>query len=324
MVNLNEIAECISHPTLVKGKDLDAFKELAGKYPYTQVYSILYLKGLKDTNDIHFDEELVKHSFRIADRVQLYNLIKSEDEPLIDKELPTISIIEEAQDVPDKPEEIIEETELESTGQNGIVEDEINVERSFENEYTESSIKDEEAPVLDKLEQDILHHAVTANYELPELSEEELETLVEREEESEKTEEVKVGVNTDTEHVDINTKQSFKAWLKSDVHYQEAIDLDKQAIDAVVNEFSEFDPSDNLFGEMKRPKQEFFSPIKKAKESLKEDQLPVSETLAKIYAAQGNYPKAIHAYEQLILINPEKKSFFANLIKELKKKINEK
>ena len=69
---------------------------------------------------------------------------------------------------------------------------------------------------------------------------------------------------------------------------------------------------------------EFFSPSKKAKESLDDSAVPVSETLAKIYALQGNYPKAIEAYEQLSLINPEKKIFFADQIKELKKKIHSK
>ena len=34
--------------------------------------------------------------------------------------------------------------------------------------------------------------------------------------------------------------------------------------------------------------------------------------MAKISALQGNYPKAIYAYEQLILTNPEKKVFFAS------------
>ena len=69
-----------------------------------------------------------------------------------------------------------------------------------------------------------------------------------------------------------------------------------------------------------KEKTEFFSPVKKAKQSLDSTAMPVSETLAKIFAVQGNYPKAIYAYEQLCLIYPEKKIFFASQIEELKQK----
>ncbi len=76
------------------------------------------------------------------------------------------------------------------------------------------------------------------------------------------------------------------------------------------------------FYHFEKPKKEFFSPVKKAKESLDENKMPVSETLAQVFALQGNINKAILVYEQLILIFPEKKSFFASQIRNLKRKLN--
>ena len=70
-----------------------------------------------------------------------------------------------------------------------------------------------------------------------------------------------------------------------------------------------------------KPKVPFFSPVKKAKESLEVENLPVSETLAKVFESQGNYSMAKSTYEQLILIFPEKKSFFADQIQKLINKI---
>ncbi|HQQ95555.1 MAG TPA: hypothetical protein PLQ93_13455 [Bacteroidia bacterium] len=69
-----------------------------------------------------------------------------------------------------------------------------------------------------------------------------------------------------------------------------------------------------------RPKEEakFFTPEKKAKESLLENEHLVTETLAKIYAMQGNIAKAIRSYEILSLKYPQKSAYFASLIQNLK------
>ena len=72
---------------------------------------------------------------------------------------------------------------------------------------------------------------------------------------------------------------------------------------------------------IEKQKRDFYSPIKKAKESIDENKMPVSETLAKIFILQGNYPKAIYVYEQLILLYPEKKNIFATQIKHLSIKL---
>lgn len=92
------------------------------------------------------------------------------------------------------------------------------------------------------------------------------------------------------------------------------------------NQLSAFELIDKFIKEeprITRPKTEFFSPVNMAKQSVAEDITFVSETLAKIYVLQGNYTKAIKAYENLRLKYPEKRLYFASQIKNLRKLINQ-
>jgi len=58
-----------------------------------------------------------------------------------------------------------------------------------------------------------------------------------------------------------------------------------------------------------------------AERSLKENENVASETLAELLATQERYDKAIQMYERLSLIFPEKSSFFAGKIEQLKKRL---
>ncbi len=341
MLNTSEIAQRIDSPQRVGSDDLAALKELSEKYPYTPLFSILYLKGLRKTRNIDFDEELKKHSYRIGDRVQLYELIQmneleQENQPdqssYAEEEVTSNAHAEEEIARKETTIEVEEEVPASEDGvltqaNNEMDAEDVSHEIAIDkDEHDIAALNDTEETAIndipeDAVDENILHHAVVANYTLEELTEEESLALNRRI--VEKEQEVANEENEDSNELDeFDSTRTFTSWLSADSNHEETINEDKEAINAVVNDFADFDPSEGLFGEVDKPKQEFFSPTKKAKESLDEGHLPVSETLAKIYVAQGNYPKAIEAYSQLSLKYPEKKIFFANLIKDLQKKIN--
>jgi hypothetical protein len=79
MLNLEEIAQRIAQPEISRVEDIEDLKLFSDKYPYCQLFPILYLKALAQHNDIRFEEELTKYAYCISDRSQLYALIHTEN-----------------------------------------------------------------------------------------------------------------------------------------------------------------------------------------------------------------------------------------------------
>jgi hypothetical protein len=131
---------------------------------------------------------------------------------------------------------------------------------------------------------------------------------------------------------------SFTDWLMSskaiiqEAHKQKPIseptteEVADKITEPLTEKKSSTDLIDNFLREapkMAKPKVEFYNPINMAKQSVADDITFVSETLAKIFVMQGNYIKALDAYENLRLKYPEKRLYFASQIKNLRKLIQQ-
>ena len=126
-----------------------------------------------------------------------------------------------------------------------------------------------------------------------------------------------ISKNTDIRNLKEEDKKaelhSFIDWI-SIVQTKKIVRFKKQNPDEIINLFLENKPKIK-----NNTKQRFFNASENARKSIKENNDIITETLAKVYAKQEHFEKAILAYQKLSLKYPQKSSYFADQIKVIKK-----
>jgi len=336
-MNLEQVAHFTEFPQQLKLEHAAELKKLTGNYPFSSVYSLLYLTALANGKSPDLDSALQEHAYRLNDRTKLYHLLTgrmamdvNSEESVVDspeQENNEVATVTE-QELPEIPEDAVSEPvlspEIDAIAPEILPVPEEGPETAAEEEEPDFTLDTEAFKEITNaftLEQNFVvdsQEPVVGSQE-PEVSSPEPEALVSQTEDvsPEEISAAEKAIPETSISSEITGRKSFTSWLHSsqDSAPSRPEEPKKPEANSLIDKFIEQEPR------ISRGKTDFYSPSRKAKESLNEDAVPVSETLAKIYAAQGNYPKAIHVYHQLMLSFPEKKSLFAVQIEELKKKI---
>ncbi len=319
-MNRQLFLQLLEHPDSVSEQENIALKKFTEDFPYCQTGQLLFVKHLHSQQSVHYPEQLKVAAAYVGDRKVLYNLIhittplltssQREEELVLTEEeislslpLPTDKIVKEV-------EQNTERTREETIPENKIIEDTVSQADIIQQRLQEIASKKINAPVpeIQDKKEEVKSEPISFKEDKPV---EEQKIIQPKIKEEKKEEDLQSG------------KHSFTEWLKT-VKKEPGIKPEEKnegspasSTDEIINRFIETEPR------IIPSKAEFYNPVKMAKQSLEEHDDLVSETLAGIFAGQGNLPRAIEMYRKLMLAIPEKSSFFAARIEKLTQQLNE-
>ncbi len=304
-----EFIQYLSHPENLNGHSIAALEKLVQEYPYFQAGRMLYLKNLHNENSIDYEKNLHITSAYAPSGKVLYNLIKKkvkakiEVTELVEKEK-FVALVE----VPKEQtiSSAIEKEILPKLESIAILKEE-RIEAIKEIKEIEKVDEFDELAILEK---EMLREAYRTSMTVDLFQEQEEKS------QKQKTATPIKQQNLKTE----NAAYSFTDWMKVVGGKTPEIVVEEKSVfrknkTSIIDNFL----LDQTAKSDPKPKVEFYSAETMAKKSLQDNETFVSETLASIYLKQGNLPKALRAYEILLVKHPEKIHIFAPLLEKIKK-----
>ena len=272
----------------VSGEDLDALKELVARYPYAGPLRMMLAKAAERAGDLERRELLLRAGAHVSSRSAMLAYFLGP------------ALVEEAQAVHAEVERMEEVTEQDL------------VELVWHDQTSDST--EEESPAPDPVEEspDPLprDNMVTA---IASVIESEVSAWVEEDEPAEPTK--REGVEVPGLALEAAPQSLFGRWLKQ--RAQETGFGGRRAVEqgaaALIDAF--LAKGDVRLGPVRDTLQ---TTEDWAKQGLVEDPSLVTETMAKLYAAQGQMGRARKAYKLLALKYPEKSVYFAAQLKKLR------
>jgi hypothetical protein len=295
-LNSKKLYSYLKDQSQLEPNNMAELEKLTKEFPYFQTAHLLYAISSKRNDASAFQRSIKKAAIVAVSRNHLYELLYNNKTVEIKEELKPVKVSSDVVmlELPDDKKvrelPIVEDKKVIETPVEKVEMPYIK-EKTDINEQVEKEIQKDVVEAF--VEKEVLHTNEAHKKEIPLPTDANFREKNGEDQPVEKRELVKEDKLTNEE------KQQRKARQKSII--DKIIDTDPKSI--------------KLNKEAK-----FFAADQKAKESLLENEELVTETLAKIYALQGNINKAIRAYQILSAKHPNKSAYFAQLIEDLRKK----
>ncbi|MGQ8868240.1 tetratricopeptide repeat protein [Myroides sp. TSA_177.3] len=320
-MNIATLHTYLADPTQVQRSDIQELKQLLEQYPYVQAIRSLYLKALYSNESTSYNQELKKTAAYTLDRDILFSFIVSDDftayTPLSIEIADEIEeeIVPEAKEKDKDPEQNIS-TLLQNISKVAyeIVQESPSLVDDGEKEIEEETVQSEFISIVEPLVQEE-QIAVSPIEELEDKLEIGKPLAFEAGEKYSFQEWLKLSkqqpivreLDTKNEEIQAEKEEKEEIITEDEKNFQKSLEKKQAMIDKFIETNPKIIPTKKVTA----------SPIN-VELSVQENTSLMTETLAKIYLEQKKYQKAIQAYEILILKYPEKSSFFANQILDIK------